>query len=101
MLVKATPHDSSTHFEGKAINLVFDEFILGLTISAKNVIISPYHRVLPGQTSKLNTISVRLPRFLWKPIPPIPSTSGNSIKDINENVMKSLPMFFLPVLSIH
>lgn len=93
VLVKATPRDSSTRFEGKTINLVFDEFVQVDNFS-QNVIISPLPRVLPGQTSKLNTISVRL-RDSLEANTTYTINFGNSIKDINEgNVMKEFTYVF-------
>jgi hypothetical protein len=93
VLVRAVPKDSTTNFQGNRINLVFDEYVQVENFQ-QNVIISPLPKTTPGQTSKLNTISLRL-RDTLEPNTTYSINFGNSIKDINEgNVMKNFTYVF-------
>lgn len=93
VLLKATPRDSTLHFTGNHITLIFDEYV-DLDDYYKNLIISPVPKNMPAVSRKLETISVRLKDEL-EPNTTYTLDFGRSIKDVNEgNIYKNFTYIF-------
>lgn len=93
VLVKATPRDSSLHFNTKLITLVFDEYV-EVDDYYKNLIVSPVPKSMPTVNRKLETITIRLKDDL-EPNTTYTLDFGRSIKDVNEgNIYKNYTYIF-------
>ena len=92
-LLKASPAQNSTNFQGNKVTLTFDEYVV-LDDVPNNVIVSPLQKNNPVIDYKLRTVTVRLKDSL------LPNTTysinfGNAIKDNNEgNPTKNLTYVF-------
>lgn len=92
-LVKATPANNSTNFQGNKITLSFDEYVNVVDV-INNVIVSPLQKNNPAVDYKLRTVTVRLKDTL------LPNTTysinfGDAIKDNNEgNPMRNFTYVF-------
>lgn len=83
VLLKATPPDKTTHFEGNKITFTFDEYV-HLDDIQKNLLVSPEPKLVPNVTSKLKTVSIKI-RDTLQPNTTYSFQFGNAIQDINEN----------------
>lgn len=93
VLLKATPRDSTLHFNSRQITLVFDEYV-EIDDYYKNLIISPVPKSMPAVSRKLETISVRLKDDL-EPNTTYTLDFGRSVKDVNEgNIYKNFTYIF-------
>jgi hypothetical protein len=93
VLVKANPKDSTRNFQGNKISLTFDEYV-DIDNFQQNVIITPIPKTPPGESHKLNTLSIRL-RDSLESNTTYTINFGKSIKDVNEgNVMKDFTYVF-------
>lgn len=88
-----TPLDSTRHFTGDKISIVFDEYV-DLDNYQQNLIVSPLPAAMPNVTRKLNELTIKL-RDSLEPNTTYSLNFGNTIKDINEgNVLKDYTYIF-------
>lgn len=87
MLIKASPNDSTTNFQGKRIELLFDEYI-DLQDTRGNVLFSPTFNTDPQIDIRLRTMTIH-----WKdtlePNTTYSINFGNALKDFNEGNVSS------------
>ncbi len=83
VLIKATPADSSLHFNANRITLTFNEYVQLDPQLLQSIITSPNPVQSPYAESHLQTVTVRLKDTL-QPNTTYSINFGRSIKDVNE-----------------
>ncbi|RYY88965.1 MAG: hypothetical protein EOO15_07535 [Chitinophagaceae bacterium] len=82
-LVKASPPDSSVNFQGRNIELTFNEYI-DLQETRANLTVSPMYEIQPEISAKLRTLTIRIKDSL-EANTTYTFNFGNAIRDITEN----------------
>jgi uncharacterized protein (DUF2141 family) len=83
VLLKSSPPNGTTHFEGNRITFTFDEYV-HLQDLQKYLLVSPTPKIVPNINSKLKTVSIKI-RDTLQPNTTYSFQLGDAIQDINEN----------------
>lgn len=82
VIVAVHPENKSLHFNSKEIKIVFDEYV-ELDDIFKNLLISPFPKLMPEVKRKLRTVTVKLKDSL-QPNTTYVFNFAKAIKDLNE-----------------
>ncbi|RYY41392.1 MAG: hypothetical protein EOO08_01940 [Chitinophagaceae bacterium] len=82
-LVKASPPDSTVNFQGRNIELTFNEYI-DLQETRANLTVSPMYDIQPEISAKLRTLTIKIKDSL-EANTTYTFNFGNAIRDITEN----------------
>ncbi|GAB3015193.1 Ig-like domain-containing protein [Niabella terrae] len=82
VIVGVDPPNETLHFDKKEIKILFDEYV-ELEDVYKNMVISPFPRLMPEVTRKLRTVTVKIKDSL-QPNTTYVYNFANVIKDLNE-----------------
>jgi len=82
VIVSVLPENKTLHFDSKEIKIVFDEFV-ELEDIFRNLLISPFPKLMPEVKRKLRTVTVKLKDSL-QPNTTYVFNFARAIKDLNE-----------------